>query len=369
MKKIKIAFRLDDPSAISPIDIEKNLIDIFSHHELSCTFGVIPNVTLGNFRDTDPADTLTLPDEKIQIFKQAAKNNILDIALHGYEHKTIVTDCNEHSEFRGADLNSQLTKIRVGKNLLEQQIETTISTFIPPWNTYDENTLNALIHNKITCISSNRYQPYSQKTNINFIPITIEFPDLKSAVDTARINKDSEPNIIILMHPYDFKESGDNRAQYNCQDVYELLHWINQQDDLDVFTVSQLAMSSDNYSHSRYAWNKPSLLENIYPPGIIHTENTPIYHSISAAKHKKVKNTALTISFFISVILLTTLLTYNLLSDVLDTNEIITKGLLYSLVLLLTLLTLKVFKQGTYYFRSFFLSNILLGAIVGLTLI
>ena len=368
-KTIKIVFRLDDPSAISPIMIEKKLIDILIKNQVTFTFGVIPFVTLGNFREPEPCDNSLLQQDKIQLFKYGIENNALEVALHGYEHKTIDTIGNDHSEFRGADLDSQINKIKEGKALLEQQLGTAINTFIPPWNTYDENTLKALMLNNITCISSNRFQPARRISDMNYLPITIELPDLKSAVNMAIDNNDSDSAIIVLMHPYDFKESGDERAKYNCQYVDTLLQWIKNQQHLEVCSVSQLVMRTNSCDYYRYKWNKSSILENIYPPGLILTEDTPVYYSTTTAKNKRIKNTIITIGFMILIVSLGILSTFVIFSIFSDLNKYIYNGLLYSFVLIILLLAVKAFKQRTYYFRTFSLSNLILGAIIGLSLI
>ena len=368
MNKIKIVFRLDDPSAISPIEIENNLIDILCKHEVTFTFAIIPNVTLGNFRESISSGNALLPKDKIQLFKKGADSNVIDIALHGFEHKTISKNGDSHTEFRGDDLGNQIKKIREGKKILEDQIGLPITTFIPPWNTYDENTINALRENNITCISSNRYQPAGNKNSISYLPITIELPDLKSAVEITRKADTPDPVIIVLLHPYDFTESGDDRAKYGCNDVDKLLSWVGAQQDLEVRSISQLTKKNNEYDYTRYIWNKASFLENIYPPSLLQTEDTPIYHTTVTAKYNKIKNAIITLAFFTLLIVLSALFTYGVFNKVLDSTAIISNSLLYSLIFIIVLLGAKAIKQKSYYFRSFLLTNFALGAIIGLGL-
>lgn len=367
MKKITIAFRLDDPSAVSPIEIEKNLINIFSKHNACITFGIIPYVTLGNFRDTTQEGNSLLSDEKIELFKKAAKNNVIDVALHGYQHKTIHDGKGQHSEFCGDALEEQIKKIKKGKEILEKQIDAPIISFIPPWNTYDKNTLKALAQNNIRCISSNRYQVVSTD-QISYLPITIELPNLKHAVETARNSDDENPSIIILMHPYDFKESGDQRAQYDCSYIDKILNWVACQPDLSIFSISQLSARPNEYSYKRYMWNKSSLLENIFLPSFTKTEDTPIYFSIKSAKNNKIRNNGLTVIFYIVTLLLSALIANRTLDYLSSSIPFIYEIALTLSGLILAALSLKAFKQKAFYFHSFLLSNVSLGAILGLSM-
>lgn len=368
MKNITIAFRLDDPSAVSPIKIERNLIQIFSEHNATCTFGVVPYITLGDYHEMKSEGNSLLPDEKISLFKEAAKKKVIDIALHGYEHKTINDGSRLHSEFCGGDINQQLEKIKNGKDILEKQFEAPIVSFIPPWNTYDKNTLKALAQNNINCISSNRYQTVSQG-EMSYLPITLELPDLEYAVEVARNSNDKSPSIIILMHPYDFKESGDKRAQYDCNHIDDTLSWIASQPDLNIASISQLSNDSNQYDYRRYMWNKSSFLENIFLPGLTKTDDIPIYLSTSSARNKKIRNNSVTILFYVIILLLSAIMANQILEFLSDSIPFIYEVTLALSGLVLAVLSIKAFKQKAFYFRSFLLSNLSLGTILGLSLI
>ncbi len=364
-KKIKVAFRLDDPSAASPIKIEQSLIQLFSKHNAICTFGVIPYVTNGNFRDPGPSENLPLPPKKIQLYKEAAINRTIDIALHGFEHKTISNSIKGHTEFLDLPKKEQILKLKHGKKLLEQALDIKITTFIPPWNTYDKNTISALKECGIACLSANRYAPAGKDPDIQFVPITLELPDVKNAIDDARSSNDPDPAIIILMHPYDFESSGDDRAQFDFQLMDSLLNWLNSQEDVEIYSVSQLADETNKFDLKRYQSNQPSWLENIYQPMLRRTENSLIYHSSNTAKRIKKKQELLTLILHIVTLVIGGGIGYLVLSFS-SQNTALKPTLIAVSGLILALLITRTIKQQVIYYRSFQLIMLTLGFMVSL---
>lgn len=366
-KVIDVAFRFDDPSTVSPIELEKQLIETFGKHGFKCAFGVIPNVTTGDYHDPTPRETLPLSEEKIELYKAADKNGIVDIVLHGYEHRSLAVPGQLHSEFCGLSYEKQLKKIKKGKAFLESKLDVKITSFIPPWNTYDENTIKALVESGISYISANRRGADSFDDKISFIPITIELGDLKVAITRARDSDDNDVAVVVLMHPYDFTESGDERGQFSCGDLSKLLEWLKDQPDVTSSAVSEF--STERFNSERYKANYPSKLEKIYLPFISRTVDNPLYHSTAKAKRLKRSRDLVSLLVHSSTFCIAWALAYFLFSLVFETIPQIRIIFLAVLLVALLLIIVRSIRNSGIYFAGFQLVSALSGLLIGIGLI
>jgi peptidoglycan/xylan/chitin deacetylase (PgdA/CDA1 family) len=283
-QSIRVFFRYDDYCATSDATVDNGLIALFGRHGLCCTFAVIPRVTEGNYRDPQPRQSHELDACRRQALADAVRTGSIDVALHGFEHRSNGRGM-PHSEFRGIAHAEQAEMIRQGKAMLEDIIGRPVLSFVPPWNTYDENTLQALHDNGLGCLSANRYGPLiGTIQSMRFLPITVELPDLESAVEAARNSGDADPVIGVLMHPYDFRESGDPRAQVDLAALDGKLAWLRQQADVTVASVTALATGSTAFDIRRYAANQPLAHEQLVPPFIPGVADTPWYASTVGAE-------------------------------------------------------------------------------------
>lgn len=283
-RSIRVFFRYDDYCATSDATVDNGLIALFGKYGLCCTFAVIPRVTEGNYRDPQPRHSLELDASRKQALADAVRGGSIDVALHGFEHRSNGRGM-PHSEFRGIGYIEQSEKIKRGKAMLEEIITRPVLGFVPPWNTYDENTMKALHDNGISCLSANRYGPLIGTIGtMRFLPITVELADLESAVEAARVSGDDDPVIGVLMHPYDFRESGDPRAQVDLAGLDSKLAWLKQQADVAVASITALATSSPVFDIRRYAGNQPLAQEQLVPPFIRSVADTPYYASTTGAE-------------------------------------------------------------------------------------
>ena len=138
--EIIVVFRYDDPSAKSDINLERSVIEAFRLHDMRCTFGVIPFVCAGDVHDSGPQECLPLQGNIADMLASAAREGILEI----YSHQANVPVHGEYSEFAYLDYDDQVRKIEEGRRFLEAELGAKVATFVPPWNTYDANTLVAL---------------------------------------------------------------------------------------------------------------------------------------------------------------------------------------------------------------------------------
>ncbi len=299
-RPITFAFRYDDYSATSGDAVDQAVIGAFARHGMACTFGVIPFVTTGNFRDPSPCETLPLTDQKVRLLSRAVADGAVDVALHGCIHRTVRAEP-PHSEFAGESLAAQAEKIARGKAYLEQRLGVRIDVFVPPWNSYDRDTLTALRQAGIGCIAANRYGAVDGDRGTQFLPITIELPDVRRAVDEARESSDPEPIVGVLMHPYDFKESGDARAQLTGEDLERELAWLAAQDDVRVASIGTLMAEGADLSAARFIANAPPAVEAIAPPFVTPMPSRAVYGSLVGARALRRVNQYSIVGFYLAV--------------------------------------------------------------------
>jgi predicted deacetylase len=363
--RIRVFFRYDDYCATSDATVDNGLVALFGKHGLCCTFAVIPRVTEGNYRDPQPRPGLDLDSGRRQVLADAVRAGCIDVALHGFEHRSNGLGM-PHSEFRGVGYAGQSAKISQGKAILEEIIAGPVLSFVPPWNTYDENTLKALHDNGLRCLSANRYGPLVGTIEaMRFLPITVELADLESAVEAARKGGDDDPVIGVLMHPYDFRESGDQRAQVDLAVLDRKLAWLKQQADVSVASITALAVASPSFDMARYAANQPLAREQLVPPFIRSVADTPYYASTAGAAAARRLRLAGSVGTYLLAAVIGAA-TGVLLQRTATSVHPAAAPLALALVLLaLAGLAWRTYRQPHIYFRPMLLTNLLAGCGLG----
>jgi len=263
-KKINVVFRYDDYSARSRTDIELKILDAFRKSKASITFGVIPFVVAGNVHDPLPQKLLPLTPAKCNILKDAFADGTLDIALHGYSHQT--TNPQKMTEFSGVDYTNQLERLTKGKQFLETFIGAPVNTFIPPWNSYDSNTLHALEELGFRTVSGDRFGA-GKDSSLNFLPCTCNLNQLRSALRVARSSYDTNPVIVVCFHQFSFRELDNNRGSVDYKEFCDLLSWLCSQKDVRLLSISEATSVIPDLSGGRLLLNKRYLsLTELMPP-------------------------------------------------------------------------------------------------------
>lgn len=280
-KKITVVFRFDDPSALSSLDIENKVIESFREHNASVTFGIIP-YKCKNTRDPLPQELIPLGKEKADIFRNAAKEGIVDLALHGYSHQ--MSAKNSWTEFSGVAYEEQIERLSKGKKYLEKIIGMPIQTFIPPYNTYDLNTLKALDTLRFKILSAGIHGAVSSESPLSFLPMTIRLHQVKLAVEQARKSSDSEPIIVVMFHEYDFldvKVEGINKRLITIEDLNILLAWLNEQKDVNMMSLSKAYKDISDLTSKRFAYVKNYDSIHLIIPGFLRKSNS-VYPEVSS---------------------------------------------------------------------------------------
>ena len=248
--RVRVAFRLDDPSSHSSHELERAIIERLRENRVPATFAVIP------FSDQD-GSLKELTATQVPHLVEAHAEGLLEIALHGYSHTPYqrLPD-NNQTEFAGRPLEEQIDLLVQGKACLEA-IFSRVDGFVPPWNSFDEATLTALSSLNFAYLSGG--WDYRPKQIVEFLtlPHTCNLPHLREAIAEARELRRFSPVVVVIMHHYDFQESGSGEAQLDITQLGELLAWISAQDDIALATLGDLAGAGDASSHARgirYHW-------------------------------------------------------------------------------------------------------------------
>lgn len=267
-KVINVVFRYDDYSSSSETNVELRIIDIFRQNKASITFSVIPFFVAGDSHDTSLQNINAIPltAEKGKILKAGINEGVLDVALHGYSHQAI--NATHDSEFSGIDYNSQLERLTKGKQFLEKMIDAPVTVFVPPFNTYDLNTLRALQELGFSTISADRNGVAREDTKLNFLPYTCFLPDVKNAVQAARASSDPQPVIVVLFHQYDFKIVNPSLGITTIQKFSDTVSWLKSQEDIRILSISQAVKEINDMSSHHFLFLKQlaSLNSPLYYP-------------------------------------------------------------------------------------------------------
>ncbi len=130
-----VIFRMDDPQPGWKEGRLRRSIELFTEERIPVTLGVIPK-PLNKFSVGDFPSFLSFIRRTVRV-----RGGLFEIAQHGYTHLEM-TDVGGASEFAGLPLASQLEMMERGRDILSSAGLDPV-TFIPPYDTYDDGTLEA----------------------------------------------------------------------------------------------------------------------------------------------------------------------------------------------------------------------------------
>ncbi len=232
-----MVLRFDDPSAVSPAELEAAIVEELRHRRMSATFGVIPFVRGKGATSPGEQGLLTLPDDKRKFLAEAVADGTVEVALHGYSHQARGPGIK--SEFAGLTLDEQRWRLAQGKSELEAAGLGPVRSFIPPWNAYDQNTLAALEAEGFDAISAGWKGVIPHEARLAFVPATTDLVRVREAVGLARKQADRNPVAVVLFHPYDFAAVDPARGHWSLDAFRTLMDWLASQPDVRVVSVAK----------------------------------------------------------------------------------------------------------------------------------
>lgn len=233
---IRVALRFDDPSPVSDHAVERQLIAELERTGLCATFAVVP------FR-AEEGGMRRLERGAIPHLLAAQRKGVIEIALHGHSH-TCIPGCppGQSSEFAGLSVREQQVLILEGKRQLESVFGTGVAGFVPPWNSADRATLDALEILGFRYCSSDITTAMGYKGNIRRIPRTCQLRTSGRALDDARAIQILSPVVVIVFHHYDFTTEGC----FGFEQFRRLLELLANDPQIQVMTLADLSRQSSS---------------------------------------------------------------------------------------------------------------------------
>lgn len=244
---VKVVFRYDD-FLLKPSPLNDSLLNTFARNNIPLCIGIVPFDTSGNFLNG-------LDSAQISALRSRISRGEVEVALHGFNHRNHLKPGrftkSTYSEWAEMQYDDQVKKLSYGKNILDSVLGTNIKVFVPPFNTYDDNTLKALETLGFEIVSGSR-QGSSNGQTIQFIPSTYE--DFSSLSEIIEKNRDNDVSVIVYFHPYTFKGGSDKystreEGNMSLEDLDSLLAKLNSA-NTSFFSFSGLAETGDFNSGS-----------------------------------------------------------------------------------------------------------------------
>jgi peptidoglycan/xylan/chitin deacetylase (PgdA/CDA1 family) len=226
--KITVVFRYDDVSY--NIDIEEYLIKVFNEYNIPVTFGVV--VGGGH-----------LPDSAIAKLRSLDKKKEVEIAMHGFAHT--------HTELFGT-YDQQYKLLKRGRDNLENDFQTNVETFIPPYNAYPLTTLKVLQALNFKVFSGDENGPFQNNSKIIFLPETCSIISLKNDILNFRKEKLGRGIFVVMFHHYDFTEDNNKMSVINKHDFEGLIKWVTSQSDINVMSLGEASKLIDGKNFLNY---------------------------------------------------------------------------------------------------------------------
>jgi hypothetical protein len=232
---IQLAFRFDDPSRTSDHALERGILERFRTASLPLTAAVVPF-------DCAAPSPRGLTAQAVPHLVDAHKEGILEVALHGYCHRCLarLPDGNS-TELAGIGGQQQRTFLHQGKACLEDVFGSPPEGFVPPWNSYDRVTLDVLAELGFGYLSADWGLVGHDTPPLTIVPHTCNLMHLKEAVTEARRFGALDARVIVILHHFDFVESGSDGADIDLARLGQLLDWVAAQPDLACSTLGTLA--------------------------------------------------------------------------------------------------------------------------------
>lgn len=226
-----LVFRCDDyAGAGGPTEqVEHQLVELFSRCRLPLTFGLIPA-------------SLEMRPDKIQFLKPYVDSGAIQIALHGWDHQPqagLLASQGIKSEFVGLPLAAQLDRITRGKRLLESWYGKPVKAFIPPWNSYDLNTLEACAQAGFEAFSAAINGPFPGRSGRPaLLPGRLTLDTLDAWARDWESRSNSDKAALVTFHAYEFIESGYEKAYFSWEEFCRIVERIARSKRIRVVTLS-----------------------------------------------------------------------------------------------------------------------------------
>ena len=271
----RLVIRYDDwwaTPAQSPTkaEIDRKVLEIATSHGVPITIAYVPaHPVRGSGLGSKEFAELRRDDPVLEPLRQAVEKHRVEVALHGLHHigRRIRGDGPDvlhpgeagytggdppsgkapvYSEFAGLPPDVQSRMIEEGIRILTAAGLPRPVSFVPPFNTYDEATCRACALHGLTILSGDRRGALPDPPDsLRLLPTTWEWPHLREHLDEmlafAQQVGARRAVCVVLVHYFDFEESGSARAVTSLAEFDDVLGRISRDPRVCVTTLAQLA--------------------------------------------------------------------------------------------------------------------------------
>jgi peptidoglycan/xylan/chitin deacetylase (PgdA/CDA1 family) len=174
-------------------------------------------------------------DAEFKNYLNSIKNNSkVELAMHGFRHNS--------NEFKSLTLAQAQDKIARGIKAFNVSLGFVPMTFMPPFDVFNNNTLQACKDNGFTSFSSAFYSDSNAwkqvPAGLLHIPTTVDFYNWDTgkflSADTIKANcqasLDSYGVCVILIHHWQFSDNGVTINQTTYGRLLDVLNWTKQKE-------------------------------------------------------------------------------------------------------------------------------------------
>ena len=254
---VDVVFRLDDPRPVCD-SVSMRVVQLFNAKQVPLTIAMVPCDSCEN--------VIPLISTNSQYFAEIQQDNI-ELALHGLTHQKI----NGAGEFGRLDSLEALRRIAKGKQVLQAIFDKRITTFIPPFNAWNEHTLSAMRMHGMNAISADMFTPV-YADSVHYLPEALGHlmasNGMWNAAEEAILGcKEQDAVCVVMFHAYDLPN------EQSWEQLESLLDACKANEEVQCHTYQSLLASGVESSATRYRANqlRSGLQKYCLHEGVLHT--------------------------------------------------------------------------------------------------
>lgn len=255
---VQVVFRFDDPKLVCD-SVSMRTIALFNDRQIPLTIAMVP---------CDSNENHIVPvSDKDSVFIAAVNSENIEIVLHGLTHKYV----NNKGEFGDLDANESLRRITKGISVLQSIFDKEITTFIPPFNAWNEHTLTAMRMHGMNVISADMFTPI-YADSVHYFPETLGHLMAKKSMWRAAEEaimgcEEKDAVCVVMFHAYDLPD------EQSWEQLESLLDACKGNEEVQCQTYQSLLESGVESSATRYCANqlRSGLQKYCLHKGVLHT--------------------------------------------------------------------------------------------------
>ncbi len=238
-----VIFRDDDVEPRYALATLKRVNQLHMDKNIPVTFSIIPHP------DPSRSDNELLGDAPfLNYMKSLSTDKLFEFAQHGYTHND-VTGTAYKSEFYRVSAARQYALIKSGKTDIQTAFNVTPTTFVPPFDRSDDNTLlatKALGFTEYSTAASDFGIVHGYRDGMRIDAVSIVFDDagtlqsLKDKTDLLLSDTHTDDPIIVLYHYWSFGGAGGTINTFKLKLLSDYMEYLKNRGDV-TFT---------NFNHS-----------------------------------------------------------------------------------------------------------------------